>query len=530
MTDTEALVPSAKIPPGILSKVFSYACLDHIYLNSEPGPRPIQISLMHVNREWRQTALGCQSIWATLEMHFSWDDFEDDKSFDSFLALWSFALRCARDALLDITLHIVESRRDLHPREAAIIAEALPTSRQWRRATLVFFPDYRNDDLARKFAGLQGNLPYLESIDLHVRYSAPIEDTVTEAPLLRRASCTWMTSFVNLPWAQLTSVELQLNRYGVASLRVLETCPLLVTLSLQVFDAGGPLGTRVPPIEPPLNLQRVTEFSTNWDEWLYDSLVLPQLIILNVAQVAPWYDWMELGGNFLHPFVEHSGCSVRTLKLPRCDSEMVADLYASATNVQHLVIDTRGSEGRPVRNSRSPEYDVGQLPQILTALADINVLPSLRSVCVRYWSWHPILSLDAIIERLQNLVRARFQRGLERVFIDMESLSDEIDPRVSAKLVPPQEATEASPGILRELQEASNQYSPVINVRYTISDEPWKTRTLVQGDPVGLRQIPQDLRKDWWEGYYHGYVDASYVEQYTDWLRRTNYLPMIQTR
>lgn len=467
MADTTAS-PLAEVPAEILSEIFSHAC-DHFYIDSK-GSSPVQITIIHVNRRWRQVALDCARIWATIQIKFNHFHFKDDKAaFDSFCAVWSFVVRCARDNLLDITFYI-ESRHVMHPMEAAIIAEVLSTSRKWRRAKLIVKPRSPKAVLSQEFAGLQGNIPFLESIVLHVEHSKPIVNIVAEAPLLRHFSFTWRANCVNPPWAQLNSVALRLTRYRVPELRILETCPLLVTLSLQVMDISGPRDSWPRSIVPPLNLQRVTEFSTNWAPWFEDSLILPRLLILNVNQ--PPFFGPTMDTNHIRPLIERSGCMIRTLTLPRCKTETLADLRTFSGDIQHLIIKTRGYGARPGCFSYEELlYDVDQLPRTFAILSDPDILPALRSLCVSYWSWHPILSLDAIMEELRNLVRARKQRGLERVFVDLETLTDDIDARRSVDLTPPQAATEASPEVLRELQSINDQSDIVINVCHNTEGE-----------------------------------------------------------
>jgi hypothetical protein len=208
------------LPDELYSRIFQF-CLP----SSEfPQPRALEAPLVFglVNKRWRSVALSTPDLWTSIALFWI-----RPYKVPGLLSWFS------RAGVKPISFSIVMTDSDYTEGGAQVLQCLVSLSHRWYRVHLKFGGVYMRDWI-NLLSPIQGNLPLLESLRIYIPrgVSAPF---FTSAPRLssvgtrRHYTMRW-----NLPWNQLTCLDVDLSRRSL--IRVLMLCVNLESLKLRIDD------------------------------------------------------------------------------------------------------------------------------------------------------------------------------------------------------------------------------------------------------------------------------------------------------
>ncbi|KAF7325608.1 F-box domain-containing protein [Mycena kentingensis (nom. inval.)] len=233
--------PILSIPPELTMEIFKAVCSPR----DAAGPSLLRTSapllLTEVCRSWRQIAISTPELWQGAHLRA--------RHPTEFVQMW-----IARTGRTPLDCYLYSDDADGLD---ALMECALQESRRWRVITLwiplVSFPKLDHD-----LAGT--SLPMLRSLTLEIsNFSAPgmsvdeIEPlTIRNAPLLQELHLKMSTRLpVEVPWEQLTKLELGFTLSPANALGMVARCSQLIELKLDTISTD-PDGL-IPPVSPLLH-------------------------------------------------------------------------------------------------------------------------------------------------------------------------------------------------------------------------------------------------------------------------------------
>ncbi|KAJ7125441.1 hypothetical protein C8R46DRAFT_80762 [Mycena filopes] len=333
--------PILSLPTEITAAIFLRCC------DSEPSPWAAlkgPLLLAQICHEWREIAINTPELWRSVRL--------EARSSVALLKLW---LARSGNAPLDVmalklgaeTLPLVAST--LHAHHWQNVKFELP------------FNSYTDLDLGN------AALPVLRSISLDVFSADPPPTAVVtlNAPMLREAHLRMPTGVrVDLPWSQITTLTLTAIDL-TECISVLRKCAALVKLSV---STNGPV---LPPTKPIL-LHALESLQCNLMGGsipILDHLTLPHLHALILTHSAP--------------LRAHSVMPQDALILMNCIRRSACPLGVFSISCYGLGIDTFTTYLAAVSDSVSDVELAGVPAPLLAALTPMNILPHLKTLCVR---------------------------------------------------------------------------------------------------------------------------------------------------
>jgi hypothetical protein len=204
--------PVLTLPPEISSHIFLHAIPTH----SKPSSLTAPLLLTQICRQWRAIALATPSLWQSLTLNRGCEQ----TGYGKLLNMW-----LERSAALPLTL----SFGTLDTQTQSLIDASLIHSHRWKEIAI-----YSQASIA----GSNVSFPILRKVALSLRRPFPRTITLLEAPVLRHASITLDSqSNIQLPWAQLTTLDLETFALAAASCAlILSHCSQLSRLSYLAND------------------------------------------------------------------------------------------------------------------------------------------------------------------------------------------------------------------------------------------------------------------------------------------------------
>ncbi|KAL1675327.1 hypothetical protein EV122DRAFT_188630, partial [Schizophyllum commune] len=189
----------------ILLEIFPFVCNDCILTSRTSTP----VVISHVSRFWRALALGCSTLWSTIQTGdcpYIMMDRERAIFLDRVARAVRMYLAHSNPAPIDFECrHLYAVVEDLRSAVGFIVNHSL----RWRRIII-------SSDLLQLLDGARGRLPLLESAEVVDNDCGNIPsgfDLFSVSPRLKRWRCDYSLSRNVLPWAQLEGVAFKVD-YG----------------------------------------------------------------------------------------------------------------------------------------------------------------------------------------------------------------------------------------------------------------------------------------------------------------------------
>ncbi|KAL1667978.1 hypothetical protein GGF50DRAFT_47437 [Schizophyllum commune] len=186
-----------RLSRDILLEIFSFVCNDCILTSRTSTP----VVISHVSRFWRALALGCSTLWSTIQTGDC--PYISHLSRQSARAVRMYLAR-SNSAPIDFECrHLYAVVEDLRSAVGFIVNHSL----RWRRILI-------SSDLLQLLDGARGRLPMLESAEVVDNDCGSIPsgfDLFSVSPRLKRWRCDYSLSRNVLPWAQLEDVAFKVD-------------------------------------------------------------------------------------------------------------------------------------------------------------------------------------------------------------------------------------------------------------------------------------------------------------------------------
>ncbi|KAK7018567.1 F-box domain-containing protein [Favolaschia claudopus] len=292
--------PVLTLPNEVVSEIFMR------FIPAYPKWPPLRglgspITLTHICRKWRQTALATPTLWRALELKDGFDE----------RAIW---LDRAGSLPVSLVIDIAEESPSAALEVSKAFAFILPYCERWE------YLFCRIHD-GRALPVMEYQLPLLRGLQLE--FTVEQDFVVGDAPLLRTAVLDYNApKHVILPWARLTKLTLYCVTRDEA-MPLLQSAPNLVYLVLSLYpDSKESADTRV---LQDLTMPSLTTLVVNTGDRGLTTYVLPRFRA-PALRVLDIYERL-LGPNpidSLTSFITKSGCNLRHLHLytsrPESDS------------------------------------------------------------------------------------------------------------------------------------------------------------------------------------------------------------------
>ncbi|KAF8200553.1 hypothetical protein K438DRAFT_1758761 [Mycena galopus ATCC 62051] len=281
--------PVLTLPPEIVSEIFIRVLPP--YPRCPPLTGPLSpTSLTQICRDWREIALSTPALWRAIS-----SSLDNHIPFERQTYVWDLWLKRSRSCPLSIECDEDEETR--------LLKAATSHRTRWEYLKLQTF--------GSQLPAIAGGTPLLRHLDLQLHDSAGppfAADVITfhELPLLRSAVLDdTATSWVILPWAQLTS--LALNRvYLHECVPILKQTCNLVHCKLRIFSYPSDSGDIVTLPHLESLFFNDPSFRTPPTRYL-ESFATPALCSLRIQE-------RSLGLNPVHSltgFISRSGCKLQ---------------------------------------------------------------------------------------------------------------------------------------------------------------------------------------------------------------------------
>ncbi|KAK7029677.1 hypothetical protein VNI00_014375 [Paramarasmius palmivorus] len=158
------LAPVHRMPPEILSYIFSFCCQQAVLI---PGvqARPPLVSLSFICHRWRDTILSIPSLWSVLDINFEpwkWD-------FEQLERVVAMYLTRSKSHPLTLYLDLTSTReedQETSEKCIAILRRIVRESHRWETAELDISPSGLRHPV---FQPIMGRLPLLKKLALYGR-------------------------------------------------------------------------------------------------------------------------------------------------------------------------------------------------------------------------------------------------------------------------------------------------------------------------------------------------------------------------
>ncbi|KAJ7255703.1 hypothetical protein C8J57DRAFT_1655267 [Mycena rebaudengoi] len=316
-----------------------------------PSPSPLEAPLLlgQICRQWREIALNAHELWQSLSI-------SNHRS----IALLKMWLSRSGDSPLNYSIGCADPVT-----AGALINASLQHSHHWEDVTLGL--PYTS------FSRLRfRKLPMLRRIAFAIYYqhivpgapdAVPNNVVIADAPLLRAVRIANSNIHFDLPWSQLTSLDIASNINVGEYMDLLLKCPALVELILSTRD-GDDNSART---HPHITLNSLESLSVNLGpSSLLQFLTLPHLRVLNLTRGLDHHS-----PDVLTSFIRRSSCILQQLTLELYDISVQLFLPL-------LLAVPRSATRLDLVFGASREVD-----ELLAALSAPNVLPALHTLCFR---------------------------------------------------------------------------------------------------------------------------------------------------
>ncbi|KAL1721149.1 hypothetical protein EV715DRAFT_195849 [Schizophyllum commune] len=371
------LSPIWRLPHEVLARIFVYAIID-----GRDSRHRLLHPVLRVCHLWRELALATSALWVDIALSFRYDK-------SSWTAVLTECLRRAKAMPLSISLK--EMGRDKYEEEALTtpgwsdggpVPEAfLATAQRWRRLRLcnMYPPAWLREEAL--------SLPVLECLELrNFHYYDPSFECFEDCPALSTVYLkeVWMDK-LRLPWAQLTSLELQFvksHESNPAYIDALQQCKRLQKLTLAA-QASARVRRHFNVVLPSLAILCLIEEATDF---------LPRLLAPSLSDIRIRRGDLRCLLSYATSNATNSS-TITSLSSSACrcqpgDWVAVFELY---TNVSSLSVDALA-------------YDLYSMAHLATVLRDRpDLLPDLTSLSF------PDLHIDTIggVRYLEDIVDLR---------------------------------------------------------------------------------------------------------------------------
>ncbi|KAJ7796357.1 hypothetical protein B0H14DRAFT_2531784 [Mycena olivaceomarginata] len=289
--------PVLALPHEIICDIFIHFL--PVYPSCPPltGPHS-PILLTHICGEWRRIALAFPALWRAIEI--SCDD-----------PAWLLSVALGRSGSSPLSIRVDEMRWSPGNERVELVSTVLSHRERWQYLSLCLV------GLETGYPSIGGPMPLLQHLNVEFDYEYDMDampvPSFAEAPLLRTAILSDSASKgIILPWAQLTSLTLQLM-YLSACVPVLQKAANLTHCELELYHYDDFDETSVADVVLP-SLQSLT---------LND--VDPQMHRVDLLQtfIVPALSRLEIPERFLGPnaidslssFISKSGCRLQRVDI-----------------------------------------------------------------------------------------------------------------------------------------------------------------------------------------------------------------------